>query len=96
MVYHNGKAVTRMNVYQNKWAGNETYFVRIHTSGDKMYGIGIYRHNDKWYIDWSTSYYTHGLKEHPERWPVVGKIKESDFINLILTSIEQRNNNENT
>ena len=66
-------------LYENKWAGNETYFTPIYPvrtrkgEADAVGGYVITKINGKWECQ-KGQYYTHSLRDE-EHFPVVGNVK---------------------
>ena len=66
-------------LYQNKWAGYETYFTPTHpvrtgkNEADAMGGYEITNVNGKWECR-KGQYYTHTMRDE-EHFPVVGEVK---------------------
>ena len=73
----------RGTIYQNKWAGNRTYFVYMGAAHSrkgearKVRGIGLTfldtKDNESWKLEFDAEYYTDSLKDE-ENFPAVGYI----------------------
>lgn len=63
-----------MTIHKNLWAGYETYFVRMGTSGRYATGIGVVNVDGDWRVDFSEKYYANDLRHDKEHFPVVGSI----------------------
>ena len=88
-------------LYQNKWAGYETYFtptfpVRTRKGeADAIGGYAITKVNGKWECR-KAQYYTHSLRDE-EHFPVVGNVKINILgyvMGAMLDALERRTDDD--
>lgn len=82
-----------MKIYQNLWAGYETYFVRTGTTTmnrhDCATGIEIVNVDGDWHISYGGKYYAADLRRDVEHFPVVGHIDlKKTLIELVLNAVK--------
>ena len=69
-----------MRIYKNLWAGYETYFIRMGTSGQYATGINVVNVEGAWRVDFNGKYYASDLRHDKEHFPVVGSINIKQII----------------
>lgn len=80
-----------MTIYKNLWAGYETYFVRMGTSGSYATGIGVSNVNGDWRVDFSTKYYAVDLRYDKEHFPIVGGVDIKKVVKeAVMKAIEPK------
>ena len=86
-------------LYQNKWAGYETYFTPMHIArtgkneADAMDGYVITNVNGKWECR-KGKYYIHTMRDE-EHFPVVGEVKINILgyvMDAMLDALKRRTN----
>lgn len=73
-----------MTIHKNLWAGYETYFIRMGSSGRYATGIKVFKIDGEWRVDFNTRFYASDLKYDREHFPVVGSI---DVKKVILDAV---------
>ena len=80
-----------MTIHKILWAGYETYFVRMGTSGRYATGIGFVNVDGDWRVDFSTKYYSFDLRHDKEHFPVVGSVDVKKVVkDALLKAIEPK------
>ena len=80
-----------MTIHKNLWAGYETYFVRMGTSGRYATGISATNVCCEWRVDFNARYYTSDLRHDKEHFPIVGNIDIKTAVkDAILNAIEPK------
>lgn len=83
-----------MTIHRNLWAGYETYFIRMGSSGRYATGIALRNIRGEWRMDFATRYYASDLRHDKEHFPVVGKIDVKKVILDALLKELGRDNEE--
>ena len=60
-----------MTIHKNLWAGYESYFVRMGTSGRYATGIGVANVDGDWRVNFNAKYYESDLRHDKEHFPIV-------------------------
>ena len=60
-----------MTIHKNLWAGYETYFVRMGSSGRYATGISVVNVDGDWRVTFNAKYYASDLRHDKEHFPVV-------------------------
>ena len=79
-----------MNVYKNLWAGHETYFIRLGSSGRYAVGIGVVNIKGEWKVNRNARYYASDLRNDREHFPIVGNV---DLNSMIIEAIKREVDN---
>lgn len=80
-----------MIIHKNLWAGHETYFVRMGTSGRYATGISIANVDGDWRVNFKATYYASDLRNDIEHFPVVGSIDIKTVVKeAVLKAIEPK------
>ena len=86
------------NIYQNKWAGYETYFMPMYPvrtrkgESEKIGGYKIMNVDGKWQCK-KAQYYADSLKDE-EHFPVVGKVNVNILGYVMDTMLKALNDRE--
>ena len=80
-----------MTIHKNLWAGYETYFVRMGTSGEYATGIGIVNVDGDWRINFKATYYASDLRYDKEHFPIVGSVDIKKVVKeAVIKAIEPK------
>ena len=80
-----------MTIHKNLWAGYETYFVRMGSSGRYATGISVVNVDGDWRVEFNTKYYASDLRHDKEHFPVVGSIDIKTIVkDAVLKVIESK------
>lgn len=78
-----------MTIHKNLWAGYETYFVRMGSSGRYATGISVVNVDGDWRVEFNAKYYVSDLRHDKEHFPVVGSVDIKAVVkDAVLKAIE--------
>ena len=84
-----------MKVYKNLWAGHETYFIRLGTSGIYAVGIGVVNVKGEWKVNRNAHYFASDLRNDREHFPIVGNVDLNGMIIDAIKRVKETVNNGN-
>lgn len=80
-----------MTIHKNLWAGYETYFVRMGSSGRYATGISVVNVDGDWRVEFNAKYYASDLRHDKEHFPVVGSVDIKRIVkDAVLKVIEPK------
>ena len=80
-----------MTIHRNLWAGYETYFIRMGSSGRYATGIALRNIHGEWRMDFATRYYASDLRHDKEHFPVVGSVDIKAVVkDAVLKAVEPK------
>ncbi len=74
-----------MKIYQNLWAGKETYFIPLTHNNEVTSGYSVVNVDGIWNL-YKGNFYNDDLKNDTEHFPIIGEL---DFNQLLINEILQ-------
>ena len=79
-----------MKIYRNLFAGNPTWFIETHKTGNMRKGFGFALCKDGIYFERQASYYNSSFTESPDKYPMVGEVTAKEMFDFIMAKCNER------